>query len=115
MTIRLTSRGLVLGVTALVLLAGALVLGYPALGALAAAGLLVLLLALLQLLPPVGLQVERTLEPARTARGGVVLGLLDVVNGGRRASPPVQARETAGAERVDVDLPALPPDRKSVV
>ena len=109
MTVRPTGRGLALGLTGLVLLAGALVLGYPGLGVVAAASLGALLLGLLQLLPSTGLQVTRTLEPARTARGGVVLGMIDVVNAGRRGSPPVQARDTAGPERVDVDLPALPP------
>lgn len=106
---RLTPRGVGLTVAAVLLGAGALLLGWQGLGVLAVAAGVAVALAALSVLPPVRLEVERALEPAQVVRGGVVLGLLDVTNRGRRTVPALRARDTAGPEQVEVDLPALAP------
>lgn len=106
---RPTGRGTGVAAVAAVLTAGALLLGWDGLGVLAVASLSALLLAVLTVLPTTRLRVERTLEPSRVVRGGVVLGMLDVTNHGRRGCPPLRARDTAGPEQVELDLPALAP------
>ncbi|HVM27661.1 MAG TPA: DUF58 domain-containing protein, partial [Mycobacteriales bacterium] len=109
LAVRLTARGAGLAVAAAVLLGGALLLHWPGLAVLGTAAATALLLAVLAVLPPVRLDVTRSLEPDRVARGGVVLGRLEVGNRGRRPSPPLRGRDTAGAEAVEVDLPVLAP------
>ncbi len=85
------------------------ILGYPELTVVAAVLLGLVLAALLWVLRRPALQVERQLEPVRVRRGGAALGLVRVVNTGRRRAPRLRVEDRAGPQRVGLELPPLRP------
>lgn len=89
--------------------AAAVLLHYPELGVLAASGLLTLVLGVAWVLRRPNVRIERTIEPARVARGEVALGLLTVANPGHLAVSPTVAEERCGTTTVGVAIPRLAP------
>ncbi len=107
MTLRLTRTGRGIAAGGVVLLGLGLWLVYPELLALAGAAALALLVGWLWLLRKPTLDVHRDVEPERVARGDPALGLVEVRNAGRSTSPGFTALDRVGADRVNVDVPAL--------
>ena len=88
--------------------AGAVALGYPELGVLAAGGALALVAGLAWTLPSPQLQVRREIAPSRVARGDPAIGVVTVVNTGRRVRGGLRATDTCGDQAVVVEVPRLP-------
>ena len=105
----LTVRGRVmLGGSVLVVAAGML-LRYPELIGLGAAGIVAVLSALAVVARSPAVQVERTISPARVSRGSEVDAQVLVRNAGRRSAPAAAARDVAGPVPVAFQIPRLRP------
>ena len=103
----LTVRGMtVLAGSAMVLAAG-LLLRYPELIGLGAAGAVAVLGALLAVARAPRVQVERVVSPRRVARGAHASARVQVRNDARRRSPAVVARDVAGPVTAPFRIPRL--------
>lgn len=123
----LTRRGIAVALSAAVLYALALVLGYEELFVLAAIATLALLAGAGWIALRPNLDVHREIEPRRVARGDPALGLVRVTNRSRFPSVPAVAIEPCGPTTVEVDIPRLargasiskryrlPTDRRAVI
>ncbi|MCP2336389.1 DUF58 domain-containing protein [Actinomadura rupiterrae] len=81
-------------------------LGYPEPAALAVAGLVAVVAAVLWTLPSPNLEVAREIAPVKVRRGEPASGVLTVTNRGRSVRG-LSALDAAGATSVDVAVPAL--------
>jgi uncharacterized protein (DUF58 family) len=88
--------------------AGAVALGYPELAVLATGGALAILAGLAWTLPVPRLLVRREIAPSRVARGDPAIGVVTVVNTGRRVRSGMRATDICGDRTVVVDVPRLP-------
>ena len=88
--------------------AGAVALGYRELGVLAAGGAVALTAGLAWTLPSPRLRVRREIAPSRVARGDPAIGVVTVVNTGRRVRGGLRATDTCGHQTVTVEVPRLP-------
>lgn len=104
---RLTAGGWAAVVASVLLLGLGAVLGYIELTILGVALLAALVLALGLVVVPSTLEVDRHVEPSRVARGDLALGLVHVVNPGRRPAPALLATDRVGGLPVEVALPRL--------
>jgi uncharacterized protein (DUF58 family) len=108
----LTSRGKVLLGGAAVLVTAGLILRYPELIGLGAAGVVAVLAAVAAVARAPAVQVERVISPARVARGGQASACIRVRNDSRRSLPSVVARDLAGAAAVTFPVPRLRPGQE---
>lgn len=86
-----------------------MLLGWPELVGLAAAGFVVLALAGLLVVVPPGLVVRRTVEPDRIVGGSAAVGRLEAGARSRLPSRGVVVVDRLAGSRVELALPALPP------
>jgi uncharacterized protein (DUF58 family) len=107
--LRLTSAGRGLLIALVVLLAAAFATGYAELFGLAIACLFAVAVALSQLARRPRFDVRREITPDRLQRGAAAVGLLEVRNAGRTASPGVTAVDLLGRRRSEVAVPGLAP------
>ena len=103
----LTRSGVVVAVSALVLLAAGWLADYPELVAIAFACLAALLVAAVWMLARPDLTVVREVRPHRVSAGGSAFGIVTVTNGGRRRSPPILALESVTGRRLPIAVPSL--------
>lgn len=111
----LTPRGWALAASSLVVTLAGSLLGYPELNALAAAGLLLVAMALAGVARTVSFSAERRVVPDRVPVGGMAESLVTVANEGRRRSAGTLAVDRVGAGAVDVAVPSLAPGRLHTV
>lgn len=103
----MTNRGAGLLGTSFLLAAVAWLLGYPELAALAAGCLGVVLVAWAMVAGLPVVVVERTVRPARAARGEPAGAVVTVTNVGRRAAAAVRAHDVVGGTVVALDVPRI--------
>ena len=82
-------------------------LGLPELTVAGAALLLLVTAAVVWVLVPPTLSVSRQIEPVRVRRDGPALGLVTIVNHGRRRAPRLTVEDRAAERTVALDLPPL--------
>ncbi len=104
-----TRRGVALAVASIVCLVAAWALGLVEFAVLGTGGVAALGLGRLTLLRPAALRVSREIAPLRVERGGDALGVVTVVNAGRRRGRAVRAVDTCGDRDIAVSVPALRP------
>lgn len=103
----LTRSGIVVAVSAFVLLIGGWAADYPELVALAFACVTALLAAGGWMLVRPDLTAVREIRPHRVSAGEPACGVLTVTNEARRRSPPIMAAEAVAGRCLGVALPSL--------
>ncbi|MEV5750770.1 DUF58 domain-containing protein [Actinoallomurus sp. NPDC052308] len=83
-------------------------LGYAELGIVAAGGAVLLVACVVWGVPRPRLRVDREIAPLKVARGDPAVGVVTLVNVGRRELGGLRADEVCGAGTVSVDVPSLP-------
>ncbi len=111
----ITPRGWALAAGSLAVTAAGVALGYPELNALGAAGLVLVVLALVTVAPPVALGADRRVAPDRVAVGGLAESLVTVANEGPRRAGAAMALDVVGEAAVEIAVPALSPGRSHTV
>jgi uncharacterized protein (DUF58 family) len=114
-TVRLTARGVGLLAAGGMLLAVGIRYGYAELAALGGAALVALVLAAAQATWRPRLDVLRTVDPDRVARGGETAVTLTIRNAGRLRAATLVARDRCGDRAVPVPLLRLRPGQDSTV
>jgi uncharacterized protein (DUF58 family) len=102
-----TRSGIAIGISAVVLLAAGWLADYPELVILAFACLAALLVAAMWMLARPDLTAVREIRPHRVAVGEKAYGAITVTNEARRRSPPIEAAEVVGGQRLSIPLPSL--------
>jgi uncharacterized protein (DUF58 family) len=110
----LTGRGKVVAVGSVVVAAAGVMLRYPELIGLGAAGAAAVLAALAMVARSPSVQVERTISPARVPRGTQANAQVLVRNVGRRGAGAAAARDLAGPASVPFQIPRLRPGQVHV-
>jgi uncharacterized protein (DUF58 family) len=105
----LTVRGRVVAAGSVVVAVAGVLLRYPELIGVGAAGVAAVLAALAMVARSPAVQVERTISPARVPRGTQAHAQVLVRNVGRRGAPAAAARDLAGAASVPFQIPRLRP------
>lgn len=105
---RPTSRGVVVGIAALVLLVAGLWFGYPMVRAAAGCAVAAVGLALLPGLRGLRPRITRTVSPERVERGTAAVAQLDVANPTHRRQPAFVAHDAVGDDRHEISVRSLP-------
>ncbi|GAB3499801.1 DUF58 domain-containing protein [Amycolatopsis cihanbeyliensis] len=104
----ITGKGAALAASAVLLLAGGVLAGYPELIVLGLGCVAALVVAAGWMVARPRLTTVRTISPPRVPEGVPAYGVLTVTNSGRRRSPPLTVTETVAGRRIAVPLPSLP-------